>query len=62
LPAPFAVSADLPGPVRTALHRRFGADCAVVYQPGLAGSAIPKVPLRWPRSFSEAALRLLPLY
>jgi hypothetical protein len=61
-PAPFAVSAHFPGVVRTALRRRFGADCAVVYLPGLAGSAVPKVPPRWPRSFSEAAMRLLPFY
>jgi hypothetical protein len=61
-PAPRAVSADFPGLMRAALRRRFGADCAVVYLPGLAGSAILKVPLRWPRTLSEAALRLLPFY
>jgi hypothetical protein len=44
-PAPLAVSAEFPDLVRTALRRRFGADCAVVYLPGLAGSVIPKVPL-----------------
>jgi hypothetical protein len=61
-PAPLAVSADFPGLMRTALRRRFGADCAVVYLPGLAGSAIPKVPLHWPRTLREAAMRLLPFY
>jgi hypothetical protein len=61
-PAPLAVSADFPGLMRAALRRRFGADCAVVYLPGLAGSALPKCPLRWPRSFAEAAIRILPFY
>jgi hypothetical protein len=61
-PAKLAVSADFPGLMRAALRRRFGADCAVVYLPGLAGSAIPKIPLRWPRTLSEAAMRLLPFY
>jgi hypothetical protein len=61
-PSPLAVSADYPGLVRAALRRRFGAHCAVVYLPGLAGSAIPLVPLRWPHSWREAAVRLLPFY
>jgi hypothetical protein len=61
-PSWLAVFADFPGLIRTALRRRFGADCAVVYLPGLAGSVIPKVPLRWPRTLSEAAMRLLPFY
>lgn len=61
-PAPLTVSADFPGLIREALRRRFGKDCAVVYLPGLAGSAIPKIPLRVPRTFNEAATRLLPFY
>jgi hypothetical protein len=61
-PAQLAVSAAFPGLIRTALRRRFGADCAVVYLPGLTGSVIPKIPLRWPRTPSEAATRLLPFY
>jgi hypothetical protein len=48
--------------VRAALRRRFGADCAVVYLPGLAGSVIPKIPLRVPKTLKEAAMRLLPFY
>jgi hypothetical protein len=61
-PAPLALSAAFPGLIRSALRRRFGADCAVVYLPGLAGSVIPKVPLRWPRTPGEAVMRLLPFY
>jgi hypothetical protein len=61
-PGRLAVSADFPGVIRAALRRRFGKDCAVVYLPGLAGSAIPKIPLRAPRTFKEAATRLLPFF
>jgi hypothetical protein len=61
-PASLAVSADFPGLIWTALRHRFGAECAVVYLPGLAGSVVPKVPWRWPRTPSEAAMRLLPFY
>jgi hypothetical protein len=61
-PAPLSVSADFPGLMRAALRRRFGADCAVVYLPGLAGSVIPKIPWRWPKTFNETAMQLLPFY
>jgi hypothetical protein len=61
-PERLAVSADFPGLIRAALRRRFGNDCAVVYLPGLVGSAIPKIPPRLPTTFNEAAIQLLPFY
>lgn len=58
---PFAdrLSPDFPGAVRSRLRAVFGGDCAVIYLPGLAGSAIPRIPLRW-RSARSLALSLLP--
>jgi hypothetical protein len=56
------VSADFPGRVRTALKQAFGADTTVLYLPGLAGSAIPRIPWHAPRSIRELLLRGLPFH
>lgn len=39
------VSPDFPGVVRNSLRRAFGEDCVVIYLPGFAGSAIPRISL-----------------
>ena len=54
------VSPDFPGLIRNLLRRRFGAECAVVYLPGFAGSAIPKIPFRLPRTLRGAVASALP--
>lgn len=54
------VSPDFPGSVRAHLRRRFGDGCAVLYVPGFAGSAIPRIPFALPRSAGEFLARLLP--
>ena len=61
-PFPLAVSSDYPGKVREHLRRRFGPGCAVIFLPGLAGSAIPRIPFSFPRTFRDAFKRCLPLY
>lgn len=59
-PQPDRVSADFPGAVRRALRARFGEQCAVVYLPGFAGSARPRVPYHLPTSWKEAVASALP--
>ncbi len=54
------VSPDFPGLVRDHLRRVFGTDCAVIYLPGLAGSAIPDIPFPIPRSVNEFLRIALP--
>jgi hypothetical protein len=56
------VSADFPGQVRRALRQRFGEQCAVVYLPGLAGSARPRVPRHLTTKWKEAVAALLPFW
>ncbi|MBV9251617.1 MAG: hypothetical protein JO227_20520 [Acetobacteraceae bacterium] len=56
------VSPDYPGLIRNALRRRLGQDCAVVYIPGLAGSAIPNFPWNLPPTAKDACLSLLPFF
>jgi hypothetical protein len=57
-----SVSPDFPGLIRDRLRRRFGADCAVVYLPGFAGSAIPNIPFRLPRTLRGAVASVLPFH
>jgi neutral ceramidase len=61
---PFAnhVSADFPGLVRECLRGIYGPACAVIYLPGLAGSAIPDMPLTLPRSLIDLLHFLLPFH
>jgi len=54
------VSPDFPGLVRDALRAAFGADCVVIYLPGLAGSAIPGIPFAAPRSAGDVVRVMLP--
>lgn len=61
-PAFHRVSADFPGLIRRRLRQRFGSQCAVVYLPGFAGSAIPNIPPRLPTTWKRAAASLLPFY
>jgi neutral ceramidase len=61
-PASTHVSPDFPGLVRAALRQRFGPDCAVVFLPGLAGSAIPRMPRHVPADWKQACLWMLPFY
>jgi neutral ceramidase len=49
-----AVSADFPGLVRDALRREFGREVPILYLPGLAGSAVPRMPLIRPASVRQA--------
>ena len=56
------VSADFPGYVRRGLRACFGAECAVVYLPGLAGSAIPDVPRHIPADLKAAVASVLPFH
>ena len=56
------VSPDFPGLIRNAVRLRFGADCAVVYLPGLAGSSIPNMSGHLPGDWKQACLWLLPFY
>ena len=42
------VSADFPGIIREKIRNKFGSDCVVIYLPGFAGSAIPKIPFKMP--------------
>jgi len=59
-PAFYSVSPDFPGLIRDLLRKRFGAKCAVVYLPGFAGSAIPNIPRRLPRTLRGAIASVLP--
>jgi hypothetical protein len=61
-PASNRVSPDFPGLIREKLRQQFGKDCAVVYLPGFAGSAVPNVPLRMPMTVNNALLSVLPFY
>jgi len=61
-PARHAVSPDYPGAVRDLVKQRFGPDCAVIFLPGFAGSAIPRIPFSLPRSLKELTRRCLPFY
>jgi hypothetical protein len=56
------VSPDFPGLIRDALRRRFGKDCAVLYVPGFAGSAVPSMARHLPTSWKELCLKILPFY
>lgn len=59
-PHPDHVSSDFPGRVRDGLRDAFGKDCAVLFLPGFAGSAIPDVPFAAPRSARDLLGRMLP--
>jgi hypothetical protein len=59
-PAFYSVSPDFPGLIRDLLRKRFGAECAIVYLPGFAGSAIPNIPPRLPRTLRGAIASVLP--
>ncbi|MGF7174883.1 hypothetical protein [Azospirillum doebereinerae] len=59
-PRPDHVSADFPGLVRNRLRAVFGEACAVLYLPGLAGSAIPDIPFAAPRSLRDLVGQMLP--
>lgn len=61
-PEHYHLTPGFPGHVRQALRRRFGSDCTVVYLPGFAGSAIPDIRSRLPRTFMEVALALAPFH
>lgn len=61
-PAFHRVSPDFPGLIRQRLRQHFGTQCAAVYLPGFAGSAIPNIPLGLPRTWKGAAASLLPFY
>lgn len=56
------VSPDFPGLIRDAVRGHFGANCAVIYLPGLAGSALPRMPRHLPADWKQACLWLLPFY
>jgi hypothetical protein len=56
------VSADFPGLVRERLRGIYGPACAVIYLPGLAGSAIPDIPWMLPRSLIDLLHFLLPFH
>lgn len=55
-----AASADFPGMVREELTRSLAGECCVIYLPGLAGSAIPRMRQRLLMRPSEYVRRLLP--
>jgi len=61
-PAFTHVSPDFPGLVRAALQQRFGPGCAVIFLPGLAGSALPRMPWHVPVNWKQACLWMLPMY
>lgn len=54
------VSPDFPGRVRERLRARLGAQVAVLYVPGLAGSTAPLVPFAFPGTFGALLHWALP--
>ena len=63
-PFPLAVSPDYPGAIREHFRSRFGPGCAVIFLPGFAGSAIPRIrmPFSFPKTLRQAVRRCLPFY
>lgn len=59
-PDRLSVAPDFPGTVRKLLRERWGDQLAVLFLPGFAGSAIPRMSSRRPATLKEAILRLLP--
>lgn len=55
-----AVSSDFPGTVRRLLRETFGEDVAVLFFPGLAGSAIPRMSRIFPKTIKQFILLCLP--
>jgi hypothetical protein len=61
-PEPRAASADFPGLIRQKLQALYGIQCCIIYVPGLAGSAIPRMRQRLVMRPSEFIQRLFPFH